>query len=103
VEITNMCIAAEVLETMGSWAQEDFLVACRTIDPEYGTLGLRALIDLEDAGSVIPSVEEYVSKFTTYLKRVLPLLTGLSLMAAELDVSKPQQHNNNNNGNKLKP
>ncbi|KAF1925872.1 uncharacterized protein M421DRAFT_37025, partial [Didymella exigua CBS 183.55] len=73
VEITNMCIAAEVPETMGSRAQEDFLVACRTIDPEYGTSGLRALIDLEDAGTAIPSVEDYVSKFTTYLKRVLPL------------------------------
>jgi len=33
VEVTNMCIAAKVPETIGSWAQEDFLVACRTIDP----------------------------------------------------------------------
>ncbi|KAF1360711.1 hypothetical protein EJ07DRAFT_52042, partial [Lizonia empirigonia] len=85
VETTNMCIAAAVPETMGSRAQEDFLVACRTIDPEYGTSGLRALIDLEDAGTDIPSVEDYVSKFTTYLKRVRPLSTGLSSMAAELD------------------
>jgi hypothetical protein len=84
-----MCIAAEVLETMGSRAQEDFLVACRTINPEYGTSGLRALIDLEDAGTAIPSVEDYVSKFTAYLKRVLPLSTGLSLIAAELDAAKP--------------
>ncbi|KAF1828587.1 hypothetical protein BDW02DRAFT_603287 [Decorospora gaudefroyi] len=105
VEITNMCIAADVPETMGSRAQEDFLVACRTINPEYGTSGLRDLIDLEDAGTAIPSVEDYVSKFTTYLKRVLPLSTGLSSMAAELDVSKPQQQNKdgNKNGNKTKP
>ncbi|KAI1688890.1 hypothetical protein KJE20_02068 [Pyrenophora tritici-repentis] len=74
VEVTNMCISAEVPETIGSRAQEDFLVACRTIDPEYGTSGLRALIDLEDAGTAIPSVEDYVSKFTTYLKRVRPTL-----------------------------
>ncbi|KAF2820789.1 hypothetical protein CC86DRAFT_304141, partial [Ophiobolus disseminans] len=72
VEVTNMCISAEVPETMGSRAQEDFLVACRTIDPEYGTSGLRALIDLEDASTAIPSVEDYVSKFTTYLKRTKP-------------------------------
>ncbi|KAI1665823.1 Dimer-Tnp-hAT dimerization containing protein [Pyrenophora tritici-repentis] len=71
VEVTNMCISAEVPETIGSRAQEDFLVACRTIDPEYGTSGLRALIDLEDAGTAIPSVEDYVSKFTTYLKRLI--------------------------------
>ncbi|KAF1923991.1 uncharacterized protein M421DRAFT_9136 [Didymella exigua CBS 183.55] len=88
-----MCISAEIPETTGSRAQEDFLVACRTIDLEYGTSGLRALIDLEDAGTAIPSVEDYVSKFTTYLKRVLPLSTGLSSMAAELDVAKPQQQN----------
>jgi hypothetical protein len=41
-----MCMTAKVPETMGSRAQEDFFVACRTIDPEYGTSGLRALIDL---------------------------------------------------------
>ncbi|KAF2629279.1 hypothetical protein BU25DRAFT_316825, partial [Macroventuria anomochaeta] len=86
VEVTNMCISAKVPETMGSRAQEeDFLVACRTIDPEYGTSGLRALIDLEEAGTAIPSVDDYVSKFTTYLKRIRPLSTGLSSMAAELD------------------
>jgi hypothetical protein len=84
-----MCISAKVPETIGSRAQEDFLVACRTIDPEYGTSGLRALIDLEEAGTAIPSVEDYVSKFTAYLKRVQPLSTGLSSVAAELDTAKP--------------
>ncbi|KAF1934496.1 hypothetical protein EJ02DRAFT_493128, partial [Clathrospora elynae] len=109
VEITNMCIAAKVPETMGSRAQEDFLVACQTIDPEYGTSGLRALIDLEDASTAVPSVEDYVSKFTTYLKRVLPLSTGLSSMAAKLEVTKPQQQNKDSNkdgnkdGSKTKP
>ncbi|KAI2474989.1 hypothetical protein Ptr902_13591, partial [Pyrenophora tritici-repentis] len=49
--------------------------------------------------------EDYVSKFTTYLKRVRPLSTGLSSMAAELDVAKSQQQNKDadNNGNKTKP
>ncbi|KAF2733871.1 hypothetical protein EJ04DRAFT_564732 [Polyplosphaeria fusca] len=84
MEVMNMCIAAQVPETMGSRAQEDFLVACRTIDLEYGTSGLRALIDLEEAGSAIPSMEDYVSKFTTYLKRVRPIQSRLSSMAAEL-------------------
>jgi hypothetical protein len=113
VEVTNMCISAQVPKTMGLRAQEDFLVACRTIDPEYGTLGLRALIDLEDAGTAITSVEDYVSKFTAYLKRVRPLLTGLSSMAAELDAAKPQQQqqqqqqqkkkDRNRDSNKVKP
>jgi hypothetical protein len=108
VEVTNMCISAKVPEMMGSRAQEDFLVACRTIDPEYGTSGLRALIDLEEGGTAIPSVEDYVSKFTAYLKRVRPLSTGLSSMAAELDAAKPQQQqqkrrDGNKDGNKAKP
>lgn len=81
VEVTNMCIAADIPETTGSRAQEDFVIACRTIDPEYGTSGLRALIDLEEAGNTIPSVEDYVSKFSAYLKRVRPLSTGLISMA----------------------
>jgi hypothetical protein len=89
VEVTNMCISAKVPETIGSRAQEDFLVACRTIDPEYGTSGLRALIDLEEASTAVLSVEDYVSKFTAYLKRVRPLSTGLSSMATELDAAKP--------------
>jgi hypothetical protein len=84
-----MCISAEVPKTKGLRAQEDFLVACRTIDPEYRTLGLRALIDLEDASTAVLLVEDYVSKFTTYLKRVRPLSTGLSLIAAELNAAKP--------------
>jgi hypothetical protein len=105
VEITNMSFSAEVPETKGSRAQEDFLVACRTIDPEYGTLGLRALIDLEDAGTAVLSVEDYVSKFTTYLKRVRPLLTGLSSMTAAPDAAKPPQQSKdaNNDSNKVKP
>jgi hypothetical protein len=84
-----MCISAEVPKTKGLRAQEDFLVACRTIDLEYRTLGLRALIDLEDASTAVLSVEDYVSKFTTYLKRVRPLSTGLSLIAAKLNAAKP--------------
>lgn len=84
-----MCIAAEVPEIIGSQVQEDFLVACRIINPKYSTSGLRALINLENASTAIPSVEDYVSKFTTYLKHVRPLSTGLSLIAAELDVAKP--------------
>lgn len=77
VEITNMCIAADIPETTGSRAQEDFLIACKSIDPEYGTSGLRDLIDREEAGTTIPSVEDYVSKFTTYLKRVHYQAIGL--------------------------
>ncbi|KAF2828478.1 hypothetical protein CC86DRAFT_261803, partial [Ophiobolus disseminans] len=91
VEVTNMCISAEVPETMGSRAQEDFLVACRTIDPEYGTLGLRALIDLEDAGTAIPSVEDYVSKFTTYLKRVRPLMPTMMATRRNRNAHHPRR------------
>jgi hypothetical protein len=102
VEITNMCMSAQVPETMGSRAQEDFLVACRTIDPEYGTSGLRALIDLEEAGIAVSSVEGYVSKFTAYRKRVRPISTELSCMAAELDAAKSQQQQKNKKKKKKK-
>jgi hypothetical protein len=51
-------------------------------------------------------VEDYVSKFTAYLKRVRPLSTGLSSMAAELDAAKPQQQQQQQkkkDGNKVRP
>jgi hypothetical protein len=95
-----MCISAEVPKTKGLRVQEDFLVACRTINLEYRTLGLRTLIDLEDAGTAVLSVEDYVSKFITYLKRLRPLSTGLSSIEAELDAAKPQQQQNKDGNNK---
>jgi hypothetical protein len=69
---------------------------------------LCALIDLDDAGTAVPSVEDYVSKFTSYLKRVRPLSTGLISMAAEVDAAKPKQQQQqkkkkNIDGNKVKP
>jgi hypothetical protein len=54
-----MCTSAKVPETMGCRAQEDLLVACKTIDPEYGTLRLRALINLEEAGTAVLTVVSY--------------------------------------------
>jgi hypothetical protein len=74
-----MCIAAKLPKPMGLRVQEDFLVACRTINPKYSTLGLQALIDLEDAVTAVLLVEDYVSKFTPYLKRVLRLSTGVTV------------------------
>jgi hypothetical protein len=100
-----MCMPAQAPETKGSRAQEDFLVACRTIDLEYGTSGLRALIDLEEARIAVPLMEDYVSKFTAYRKCVRPLSTELSPMVAELDAAKPQQQQQQQkkkDGNKAK-
>jgi hypothetical protein len=84
-----MCISIKVPKIIGFRAQEDFLVACRTINLEYRTLGLRALINLKEASTAILLVEDYVSKFTAYLKRVRLLSTGLSSIVAELDAAKP--------------
>jgi hypothetical protein len=84
-----MCISAEISKRKRLRAQEDFLVAYRTINLEYKTLGLRTLIDLKDTSTAVLLVEDYVGKFTTYLKRVQPLLTGLSLIVAKLNTAKP--------------
>jgi hypothetical protein len=48
VEITNMCKATQVPETIGISGTKRFLVACRASDPKYGMSGLQALIDLEE-------------------------------------------------------
>jgi hypothetical protein len=49
---------SEIGKTIAPRTQEDFLVACRTIDPEYGTSSLYALIEIEEAGTAVPSVED---------------------------------------------
>jgi hypothetical protein len=62
-----MCISAKVCKTIGLRVQKDFLVTYRTINLEYETLGLRALINLKEASTTVLLVEDYVSKFTAYL------------------------------------
>jgi hypothetical protein len=65
-----MCISAQIPKTIELRAQKNFLIAYRTINLEYETLGLRALINLKEASTAILLVEDYVSKFTIYLKCV---------------------------------
>lgn len=94
-------------ETDGIRLQEDFLVACRAIDQEYATTCLRDVYKAENSGNTesIPTLDDYVSEFTAYLRRNRPHFSGLATVAADLKVATPyvevQSNNdiNNNNSN----
>ncbi|KAF1934608.1 hypothetical protein EJ02DRAFT_449040 [Clathrospora elynae] len=88
VEISSQCVALEMPEVSGTRAQEDFWVTAKVVDPEYATAALREIYKLESEGTVYTkTVEQCVAEFTNYLRRILPMSTGLSSNAAELGIA----------------
>ncbi|KAK1909716.1 hypothetical protein P3342_007888 [Pyrenophora teres f. teres] len=84
VEVTNICISAEVPETIGSRAQQDFLVACRTIDLEdAGNAPYEILAVTRDAQSSSP--KKLFTKFPD-----IKLITG-NLDAIDQPVGKNEE------------
>jgi hypothetical protein len=47
VDVTNQCKELKLAEMTGTRAQEDFLIACKVIDPEWATVFLRELYKME--------------------------------------------------------
>ncbi|PVH90458.1 hypothetical protein DM02DRAFT_647573 [Periconia macrospinosa] len=92
VEVTNQCKDLDLPEIFEQRAQEDFLIAAKQIDPEFAAAALRDLYRLEVQGKIdnIPTLEEYVTEFTNYLRKSRPTSIGLSANAAELNAQKPQ-------------
>jgi hypothetical protein len=91
VEVYRLCVNVKLPEVDGHQAQEDFLVALKTVDSKYATACLREIYNKEQKGNkagTYKSLEDYVAEVTTYLRRTQPLNTGLSTFAGDLKVSK---------------
>lgn len=78
-------------ETDGVRPQEDFLVACKALDPEYATTCLRDVYRAENCGTTdsLPTLDDYVAEFTAFLRRNRPRSSGLATVAADLKVAAP--------------
>lgn len=105
VEVTNQCKDLDLPEIFEQRAQEDSLIAAKQIDPKFAAAALRDLYRLEVQGKSdnIPTLEEYVTEFTNYLRKSRPTSIGLSANAAELNAQKPQNDGDRhspNNGDK---
>lgn len=87
--ITSMCKSVNLPDTEGIRPQEDFLVACKDLDSEYATTCLRDVYRAENAGttSQLPTLEDYVSEFTNFLRRNKPHSSGLATNVAELEAA----------------
>jgi hypothetical protein len=84
IHITNQCREAELPETTGYRAQEDFLSAIRTIAPEWAGSSHHDLIMKETAGRTneIQPVADYIAQFRIYHRRIGPTAASLGTFAS---------------------
>src|SRR4051794_40674156 len=89
--ITAMRKAIKLPETEGIHLQEDFLVVYKDLDSEYATTYLYDVYRVKNSGITdqLPTLEDYMSKFTNFLHCNKPHSTGLSTNAAELEAANP--------------
>ena len=84
IHITNQCREADLPETTGYRAQEDFLSAIRTIAPEWAGSSHHDLIMKETAGRTneIQPVADYIAQFRIYHRRIGPTAASLGTFAS---------------------
>jgi len=93
IHVTNQCKEANLPETTGHRAQDDFLTVVRTIAPEWAGSAHQVLIEKETAGKTteIRSLADYVAQFRTYHRRVSPVAASLGTFATLGIASKSGQ------------
>jgi hypothetical protein len=109
LEVIRECKEVEIQEVSSTRPQEDFCLAIRAIDTEYSISALRDLLKAKREGTKIASIEDYISDFTTYLRRVFPLNSGLGAYGADFDAAssfepppKPESSSSSNKGSRRK-
>lgn len=83
IHVTNQCGEADLPETTGHRAQDDFLTAVRTIAPGWAGAAHQDLIQKETMGRTneIQSLANLVAQFRTYQRRVGPISASLGTFA----------------------
>ena len=94
IHITNQCREADLPETAGYRAQEDFLSAIKTIAPEWAGSSHHDLIMKETAGKAneIQPVADYIAQFRIYHRRIGPNAASLGTFASLGVSAKSEQH-----------
>ena len=92
VETTALGKQVDLPETTGYRPQEEFLIACKQLDPEYATSCLREVYRYESSGEgKLRTLDEYVSEMRLNLHRNTKIGTGLGAFGAELEAAQPNQ------------
>ncbi|KAI2476014.1 hypothetical protein Ptr902_12653 [Pyrenophora tritici-repentis] len=94
IHITNQCREADLPETTGYRAQDDFLTIVRTIAPEWAGSAHQDLILKETTGRIneIQSLADYVAQFRMYHRRTSLSTASLGTFAS-LRIAEKQSPN----------
>ncbi|KAI0604184.1 hypothetical protein TUN205_11570, partial [Pyrenophora tritici-repentis] len=66
IKITDQMRTLNLPDVNGSRSQEDFLIAVKPLDDAWATMTLTDLLAKDEAGTPVPSLRDYVSKFRTF-------------------------------------
>ncbi|PZD26114.1 hypothetical protein A1F97_10938, partial [Pyrenophora tritici-repentis] len=94
IHVTNQCREADLPETTGYRAQDDFLTVVRAIAPEWAGSAHQDLILKETTGRIneIQPLVDYIAQFRMYHRRIGPPTASLGTFAT-LGVAEQQIQN----------
>ncbi|KAI1514543.1 TPR-10 multi-domain protein [Pyrenophora tritici-repentis] len=84
---SNGNIIIIIPDVNGSRSQEDFLIAVKPLDDAWATMTLTDLLAKDEAGTPVPSLRDYVSKFRTFHSRTSPRAAGIGTFSATLGMA----------------
>ncbi|KAA8616515.1 hypothetical protein PtrV1_09816 [Pyrenophora tritici-repentis] len=87
IKITDQMRTLNLPDVNGSRSQEDFLIAVKPLDDAWATMKLTDLLAKDEAGTPVPSLRDYVSKFRTFHSRTSPRAAGIGTFSATLGMA----------------
>ncbi|KAI1529664.1 hypothetical protein PtrSN002B_011109 [Pyrenophora tritici-repentis] len=87
IKITDQMRTLNLPDVNGSRSQEDFLIAVKPLDNAWATMTLTDLLAKDEAGTPVPSLRDYVSKFRTFHSRTSPRAAGIGTFSATLGMA----------------
>ncbi|KAI0616172.1 hypothetical protein TUN199_11840, partial [Pyrenophora tritici-repentis] len=87
IKITDQMRTLNLPDVNGSRSQEDFLIAVKPLDDAWATMTLTDLLAKDEAGTPVPSLRDYVSKFRTFHSRTSPRAAGIGTFSATLGMA----------------
>jgi hypothetical protein len=87
IKITDQMRTLKLPDVDGSRSQEDFLIAVKPLDDAWATMSLTDLLSKDEAGTPVPSLRDYVSKFRTFHSRTSPRAAGIGTFSASLGMA----------------
>ncbi|KAI0603802.1 hypothetical protein TUN199_10890, partial [Pyrenophora tritici-repentis] len=81
VTITRLLTEANMPETTGNRAQEEFILSIRGLDDSWAATQLQDLIKKEQKDEEFPSIADLIAEFRSYYRRTRLIASGLGTFA----------------------